>query len=1545
MKADFPDFQMRSGGERRLIFQDAGGGAEGAIKFASNTMKFFAGGIGSSDEVLSLAASTSTFSNNLQLDGTLTLGSTNIATDLADKATAINLRALAADGSHTGTTKFERIEVDSDGGYFLRFDRNTSTQLDIITGNIPSGGNLNIKNSNGTDAKVVVYSDLFWVRNLGGNNGNGKVKFDGSLTFDSVELTGVQTSSESFSDDDVSLMTSAAISDRITAQAVTASDLHVDDLLTAVGIASEATGLGTFTGSTISDNGTIKAGMQELETSLETKFATSGGTLTGSLTVSASFPDINIKSNGERRLIFADAGGGANAALKYSSSELQFTYGGVASGDVELKIADAKVTVVNELALPTTVSAAAASDITLVDNTADALEIVEGSNQYIAITTTDSSEKVEVFKNLHLAGERLYFDSGSQLIRLKDNQTSALKIENHDGSSLDFLDFKTANSGELLSFGAPNQFNNTITVGVDDTGYDVKFFGATASAYLLWDDSADDLILAGAAGLVVPDGQLTLGSTAVTSTAAELNILDGVTSTAAELNILDGVTSTTAELNFLDGSTAGTAVASKALVLDSNKDATGLRNLTLTGNLTVQGTTTTVNTVTMEAANAIVFEGASADDHETTLTIIDPDADRTIKLPNQSGCLPVLAADSATAITSTPEELNILDGVTSTAAELNILDGVTSTTAELNLLDGVTATTTELNYVDGVTSAIQTQLDAKQAADADLTNLAGCQSGASAAIAALTQTEVEILDGATVTTDELNILDGVTSTTAELNILDGVTSTAAELNILDGVTSTAAELNILDGGTASAADINLIDGITNGTVIASKAIITDANKDITGGRNITITGELDAATLDISGDADIDGTANLDAVDIDGAVDIAGSINISAAQTLSVVDNQAQALAIMEGSNNYINIRTSDSSERVEFNKAVKFAAALDINADLDIDADIDLAGDLTFSAVKDIKIVDNDSAALEIKEGNDAYMTFGTTNGAELIQISKLLKIDANIGVTNQATDFFLKDNQAAALDITESTNSYLKFDTTNSSELITAGVAVNFAAGLQIGTVAVTASAAELNILDGVTSTAAELNILDGVTSTAAELNILDGVTSTAAELNLLDGATATTAEINYLDTGVSVGAVAASKVLTVDANKDTSGARNITITGELDAATLDISGDADIDGTTNLDAVDIDGDVDLAGDLTFSAAKDIQIIDNNAAALEIAEAGNNYVVFHSTDGSEKVEVAKTLDVTGGLKIGGVAVTSDAADLNLIDGITAGTIAASKAVVVDSDKDISGFRNITLTGELDAATLDISGDADIDGTANLDAVDIDGATQIDGTVTVGVDDTGFDVKFFGATSGSYLLWGEDVDDLILGGAARVVVPDGQLVLGSTAVSSTAAEINTLDGVTAGTVSASKTVVVDANSDISGFRNITLTGELDAATLDISGDADIDGTLNADAVDIDGDVDLAGDLTFSAAKDIQLIDNNAAALEIAEAGNNYLTFDTSDSAERVHAKKDLVQNPASSIAPASNGELVVEATNNTTLTFKLKGSDGTVRTGTLTLS
>lgn len=95
-----------------------------------------------------------------------------------------------------------------------------------------------------------------------------------------------------------------------------------------------------------------------------------------------------------------------------------------------------------------------------------------------------------------------------------------------------------------------------------------------------------------------------------------------------------------------------------------------------------------------------------------------------------------------------------------------------------------------------------------------------------------------------------------------------------------------------------------------------------------------------------------------------------------------------------------------------------------------------------------------------------------------------------------------------------------------TDDTDLMTVADGVLTVAGevsmttLDIGGTNVTATATELNIMDGVTATTSELNIMDGVTSTTAELNILDGVTATASELNIMDGVTSTTAELNILD-----------------------------------------------------------------------------------------------------------------------------------------------------------------------------------------------------------------------------------------------------------------------------------------------------------------------------------------------------------------------------------------------------------------------------------------
>ena len=148
----------------------------------------------------------------------------------------------------------------------------------------------------------------------------------------------------------------------------------------------------------------------------------------------------------------------------------------------------------------------------------------------------------------------------------------------------------------------------------------------------------------------------------------------------------------------------------------------------------------------------------------------------------------------------------------------------------------------------------------------------------------------------------------------------------------------------------------------------------------------------------------------------------------------------------------------------------------------------------------------------------------------------------------------------------------------------------------------------------------------------------------------------------------------------------------------------------------------------------------------------------------------------------------------------------------------------------------ELNATTVDINGNVDISGTV-----------QVSGATTFGVDDTGVDVKFFGATASAYLLWDESADKLLTAGGAVVDIVKDKLLIGGTAVTTTAAELNVLDAVTAGTVTASLGVVVDSNKDIGTFRNITLSGELDAGSLDVSGDADIDGTLEADAITVDG--------------------------------------------------------------------------------------------------
>ena len=293
----------------------------------------------------------------------------------------------------------------------------------------------------------------------------------------------------------------------------------------------------------------------------------------------------------------------------------------------------------------------------------------------------------------------------------------------------------------------------------------------------------------------------TLEADAITVNGSSLSsVIAGTTVANATLSATTTVTDSTANTNFpVVFHDESNALLDDTGALRYNPSSGTL----LVPNLSVAGTTTTVDTVTMEASNAIIFEGATADAHESTLTIIDPTADRTINLPNQSGTLPVLAVASTTQITSTPEELNILDGATVVVGEINALD---------------------------------------------------------------------------------------------------LGSTAV------------------------------------GTAIASKAVILDSNKDYTGIRNITITVELDAGSLDISGDADIDGTLETDALTI-GGVTLAETISDTTGAMFSS-NTETGITATYEDGDNTIDLAIDASQTTITSITNTSLVIGRDADNDIDFATD-----------------------------------------------------------------------------------------------------------------------------------------------------------------------------------------------------------------------------------------------------------------------------------------------------------------------------------------------------------------------------------------------------------------------------------------------------------------------------------------------------------------------------------------------------------------------------------------------------------------------------
>jgi len=233
---------------------------------------------------------------------------------------------------------------------------------------------------------------------------------------------------------------------------------------------------------------------------------------------------------------------------------------------------------------------------------------------------------------------------------------------------------------------------------------------------------------------------------------------------------------------------------------------------------------------------------------------------------------------------------------------------------------------------------------------------------------------------------------------------------------------------------------------------------------------------------------------------------------------------------------------------------------------------------------------------------------------------------------------------------------------------------------------------------------------------------------------------------------------------------------------------------------------------------------------------AAADVASADVLAVVDTSATASKKLTIN---NLFGAVPVNIAVVDTTASSSNTTGSITTtGGVGVSGSVVVGTD-------------------LTIHGDADIDGTTNLDVVDIDGAVQIDAAVTVGVDDTGHDVKFFGATTGQFLLWDQSADELALVGDTKLSFHDAAGAENIVASADGHLEIN------AGTTLDITAPTVDINV---------------GTTLNVDGVTQITGAVTIGVDDTGHDVQI-----FGATADSNILwDESDNALEF---GNSFLTI------------------------------------------------------------
>ncbi len=293
----------------------------------------------------------------------------------------------------------------------------------------------------------------------------------------------------------------------------------------------------------------------------------------------------------------------------------------------------------------------------------------------------------------------------------------------------------------------------------------------------------------------------------------------------------------------------------------SGANVTMAGNATVAGNLTVQGTTTTVDSSSINVQNALVFEGATADSFETTLTTVDPTADRTVSLPNATDTL----IGKATTDTLTNKTLT-----TPVIAEIDSNASIT--------LDAATDIILDAGEQDIILKDDGTEFGRFTNSSGELVIKSGSSS-----------TTAISMSGANVTIAGNLVVTGATENDGNITIGDAATDTITFGGtiqgslVFEGSTADSFETTLTPGNPSGDITLTLPSSATD-TIVARNTTDTLTNKTLTSPT-------INAGTLSGA----FTGTADLTGLVLSGASPLVfeGSTNNSFETTLAVTDPTA----------------------------------------------------------------------------------------------------------------------------------------------------------------------------------------------------------------------------------------------------------------------------------------------------------------------------------------------------------------------------------------------------------------------------------------------------------------------------------------------------------------------------------------------------------------------------------------------------------------------------------------------------------------------------